>query len=308
MFKKIFKYLGIAFLILLFFSFLSEYQKVNYEKTGGGKGKIALIKIQGLLLTGTSTKGGLFKEIVTGSDTIIELLDDACSDNYVKAILLRVNSPGGSVAGSQEILQEIENCKKQGKKVVVSMGDVAASGAYYISSGADEIIANPGTLTGSIGVIWSIENVKNLYDKIGIQVEILKKGKFKDAGNPLRKMTPEERQLFDGLLNNAYQQFTKDVARGRNIKLDELKKIADGRVLTGEQALKYKLVDKLGNYNLAVQEAAKLGGIEGKPFVQEYKEKENFLDILLGAKNYFSGVENILKIDLPFIKVKQFVN
>jgi len=308
MFKKIFKYVGIALLILLFFSFLTSYQKINYEKTGGGKGKIALIKIQGLLLTGTSTKGGLFKEIVTGSDTITKLLDEACSDTYVKTVLLRVNSPGGSVAASQEILAAIDNCKLQGKKVVVSMGDIAASGAYYLSSGADEIIANPRTLTGSIGVIWSIENIKSLYDKIGIQVEILKKGKFKDAGNPLRKMTAEERQLFTGLLNNAYEQFITDVARERKIKLSELKKIADGRILTGEQALKYNLVDKLGSYNFAIQEAAKLGKIEGKPYLQEYKEKESFLDIFMGAKNYFSGAENILKVEMPFIKVKQFSN
>jgi protease-4 len=187
------------------------------------------------------------------ASAVLKSLRKAGKDNHIKAILLRINSPGGTVPASQELSDEIIDLRSKNKPVVVSMGDLAASGGYYISSAADTIIAEPGTLTGSIGVILSTMNLKGLGDKLGVVPEVVKSGKFKDIGSPYRPMTPEDRAILQDLILDSYDQFVSAVAKGRKMKVDDVKKIADGRIYSGRQALKLGLVDKLGGYDTAIE-------------------------------------------------------
>lgn len=188
-------------------------------------------------------------------------------NSSVKALVVRVNSPGGSVAASQEMFEELKKAKEKGKKVVVSMGSVAASGGYYIACAADEIYANPGSVTGSIGVISEFPNIEGLMDKIGVRFETLKTGKFKDTGSPFRPMTDEEEELVQEMLMDVYEQFVEAVAESRKMPIDEVKKYADGRIFSGRQAIEYGFVDALGTQSDAIQRAADLAGIKGKPRV-----------------------------------------
>jgi protease IV len=193
--------------------------------------------------------------IFGGGDTatsVLKSLRKAGKDNHIKAILLRINSPGGTVPASQELSDEIIDLRSKNKPVVVSMGDLAASGGYYISSAADTIVAEPGTLTGSIGVILSSLNMKGLGEKLGVSPEVIKSGKFKDLASPYRAMTPEDRTILQDLIMDSYDQFVTAVAKGRKMKVEDVKKIADGRIYSGRQALKLGLVDKLGGYDTAI--------------------------------------------------------
>ncbi|HHY37465.1 MAG TPA: signal peptide peptidase SppA, partial [Clostridia bacterium] len=211
---------------------------------------IGIIYIDGIISGGTSSSG-LFG-VTTGSDDVVAYLKEATDDPSVRAVVLRVNSPGGSAPAAQEISREIQKLKDAGKAVVVSMGDVAASGAYYISAGADMIMANPGTITGSIGAIMSVTNVEELYRKIGVREETIKSGPHKDIGSGTRPMTEEERRILEELVNTVYRQFLEAVANGRGMSLEELKPIADGRILTGSQAKEVGLVDEIGNFQDAI--------------------------------------------------------
>ncbi len=204
------------------------------------------------------------------------------SDN-IKAIVLRVNSPGGAVGPSQEILEEVYKIRKK-KKVVASLGTVAASGGYYIASGADVIMANPGTLTGSIGVIMNFTNVEQLIHKLGIELFNLKAGKFKDVGSPVRPMTETERAYLQKLLDNVHEQFIIDVAKGRRLLAHKVREVADGRIFTGEIAQTLGLVDRLGNLPDAIDLAGKLGGIKGKvEAIHLPKEKVSLLGLIFGG-------------------------
>lgn len=192
----------------------------------------------------------------------------AYADNSsVKAIVVRINSPGGAVAPSQELFEELKKARKNGKKVVISMGSVAASGGYYVACAADEIYANPGTITGSIGVIAEFPIIDGLMDKVGIKFETIKTGKYKDTGSAFRPMTEEEHKLVQDMLMDIYEQFVEAVAEGRNMPIKDVRKYADGRVFSGRQALKYGFVDALGTQNDAIERAAAIGGIKGKPRV-----------------------------------------
>ncbi|HEY9712759.1 MAG TPA: signal peptide peptidase SppA [Chroococcales cyanobacterium] len=188
----------------------------------------------------------------------LKKLRKAIKSTHVKGILLRVNSPGGTIGASQELTSQVKEYRKTGRPVVVSMGDLAASGGYYISSAADKIVCEPGTLTGSIGVIMNLMNFKGLADKVGVQPEVVKSGAFKDIANPMRPMTPEERKILQDLVMDAYGQFVGQVADGRKMKLDVVKKLADGRVYSGAQAIKLGLVDELGGYDEAIADLQKL--------------------------------------------------
>ena len=208
-----------------------------------------------------------------GSRDFIADLDAARTDKSIKAVVLRINSPGGSAAASQELYQAIRRLRVE-KPVVCSMGDAAASGGYYMAAACTKIYANPATLTGSIGVISQFMNVQSLLKKLGIQSDTFKSGKFKDAGSPFRQLRPDERQLFQAMISDIYQQFVRDVVDGRKaatkgkLTQAELLKVADGRVLTGRQAKQKMLIDELGGLYEAVAEAGKLGGIQGKPKVR----------------------------------------
>jgi protease-4 len=183
-------------------------------------------------------------------------------DTKIKAIILRINSPGGSVGPSQEIYREVRRTKRT-KNVIASMGEVAASGAYYIAAGADRIVANPGTITGSIGVIMQFMQFRGLLDKIGIHFEVLKSGEFKDIGSPHRELTEQDKALIDALIRDIQTQFVEAVAEGRNLSIENVQQIADGRILSGSQAKALGLVDRLGNFHDAVEMAKKMAGIEG---------------------------------------------
>ena len=254
--------IGIGFIALsLLGNFLSE---------GGwiGGDKVAVIRIEGIILDSRET---------------IEELRHYRDNPSVKAIVLRIDSPGGAVVPSQEIFAEVRKTKAEGKiKVVTSMGNVAASGGYYIAAATDRIVANPGTLTGSIGVILELANVKGLLEKVGVQSVIIKSGRHKDMASPFRAMTPEDRALLQTVLDDVHAQFIDAVATGRSLQLEQVKTLADGRIFTGKQAQTVNLVDELGDLHDAIQLAARLVGISGEPRVIETHKRFSWRDLLQG--------------------------
>ena len=268
---------GLLVLLLFISLFLTLFQK-NIPLGS----RLALIRIEG--------------PIIDAKDTIDEI-KEYTKDKSIKAIVLRVDSPGGAVAPSQEIYEEVKKAVAK-KKVVVSMGSVAASGGYYISAPATKIIANPGTLTGSIGVIMEIPNIEKLMDKIGIKTEVIKSGRHKDIASAFRSMGKEEREILQGVMDNVHEQFIRAVAEGRKMKVEELRKIADGRIFTGEQAKTYGLVDELGTLEDAIKIAADLAGMKEEPEVVSKKDKLSVLDIL---RNTFP--KEIADI-FPTVKIK----
>ena len=227
--------------------------------------------------------------ILDSKETVRQLRHFLKKDN-VKAVVLRVDSPGGVVAPSQEICEEVRKFAAK-KKIVVSMGSLAASGGYYISAPATLIYANPGTITASIGVILKLSNIEALIDKIGIKAYTLKTGKYKDSGSPVRQFSEEDRAMLQAVIDNTHEQFVQAVAVGRKLPVAEVRKIADGRILTGEQAKALKLVDRLGTLQDAIEEAGRLAGIKGEPeVVLPPKKKVNYLDLLAeGAESTFNG-------------------
>jgi len=252
-----------GFLILVIIGllcFLILRTVVPFEKKSAGfsfKDKVGVLTIEGVLHNSKNT---------------IDQLDKYEEDSDVKAVVLRVNSPGGSVVPSQEIYDKILQLKKS-KKVVVSMGSVAASGGYYIACAADRIIANPGTITGSIGVIMQISQIEELLKKIGLKATVIKAGKYKDVGSPVRDMTPEEKNLIQNVIDDIHNQFIEVVLSNRNIPREEIENIADARIFTGRQALEAGLVDDLGNLEYAIDVASELAGVKGKAEVV-YPEKK----------------------------------
>ncbi len=221
-----------------------------------------------------------------GSTYIVERLSKIKKDKRVKAVVIHINSPGGSVAATQEIYEQIKAVRKTGKKIVVSIGDIAASGGYYIATAADEIIANPGSLIGSIGVIMSIPSMEVLLTKIGVSIQTIKSGEYKDIGAINRKLTPAETKLLQEIIDNAYNQFFSAVLDGRkNLTKEELILLADGRIFIGNQALKYKLIDQLGTYDDSIKLAAQLSGIKGEPkIIREKRDPFESLLNLIDAK------------------------
>jgi len=218
--------------------------------------------------------------IVDGQDTVRQLRV-LKKDKRIKAVVLRVDSPGGVVGPSQEISAEVRGVALV-KKVVVSMGSVAASGGYYVSAPASLIFANPGTITGSIGVLMKFSNIEGLMGKVGMKAFTLKTGKFKDVGSPVRAMTADERQMLQGVIDSTHGQFIRAVAEGRRLPVEEVRLIADGRIFSGEQALALKLVDRIGTLQDAIDEAGRLGGIEGEPAViRPPRKKTPAFDLLV---------------------------
>jgi protease-4 len=213
-----------------------------------------------------------------GTDCIIKRLKRISDDKRIKAVVLRINSPGGSVAASQEVYREIINLKKKGKKVVVSMGDVAASGGYYIASAADKILANDGSITGSIGVIFSLPNLEGLMTKTGVKFITIKSGKHKDIGSMMRGMTEEEKGIIQALIDDAFSQFLNVALSSGRLKAKDAETLADGRVFTGKQAKTLGLVDEIGGLYEAIALAGRLAGIKGEPKIID--ERPSFERIL----------------------------
>jgi len=253
----------------------------DFAGSASGGGEVGVIYIEGVIAGGTGS-GGLFGSR-GGAESIASLLRQASRDPGLKAVVIRLNSPGGTPAASQEIEAEIKRLKESGKKVVASLGDVAASGAYWVAAGADRIVANPGTITGSIGVIMETTNLEGLYDKIGVSPQTYKSGPYKDMGSSSRPATAEERAIFQSMIDDVYEQFIETVARGRHKDASEIKTLADGRVYTGRQARELDLVDSLGGFHDAVLLAGELAGIEGEPSIVNIGPKNFWADVLGGA-------------------------
>jgi len=222
------------------------------------------------------------REPIVASDDVVRQFKKYRENKSIRAIVFRVESPGGGVSASQEIYEEVKKTRDAGRPVVVSMGSVAASGGYYVSCGATKIVANPGTLTGSIGVIFQFLHFKQLMDKIGVDESTFKTGKFKDSGSPFRKTTEDEKQYFNSLIGDVYDQFVDVVAEERGMDRSEVLKYADGRVFTGRQAYEYGFVDTLGTMEDAINIAADLAGIEGKPSIVREVKKKTFMEKLFG--------------------------
>ena len=226
---------------------------------------VAIVEIDTAIMFG-GRSGSPFGQSA-GPQTWISQLKSLEDDPNVPAVILRINSPGGTVAATQEIYNAVLRLKEKGKKIIVSMGDIAASGGYYIACAADHIVANPGTLTGSIGVIMSGMDLSGIFKKYGIGYNVIKSGKFKDSMAFYREMTPEEKNLLQSVIMDSYGQFLEAVMKGRSMEEKKLEKLADGRIFTGKQAMEAGLVDSLGDLEFAIGKAAELGKIEGKPNV-----------------------------------------
>lgn len=260
---------------LLFISFLATLME-----SGLSSGKIAIVNIKGVILESAS---------------VVEEIKQYRKTPAIKAIIIRVESPGGAVVPSQEIFEEIKRATKV-KPVVVSMGSVAASGGYYISCPATKIIANAGTLTGSIGVLMELPNVKGLLDKIGVKAEIIKSGKYKDITSPLKPLQSDEREVLQNLIDDVHGQFVKAVSEGRKMPEEKVKKIADGRVFTGIKAKELGLVDEIGDLDYAIKVAAQLGKIRGEPEI--VSKKSTLINELLRG-----DMESLIKRFLPYLQV-----
>jgi len=231
--------------------------------TGGAK--VAVVEIEGIILDG----GQAVRDLREHGD-----------NPSVKAVVVRINSPGGVVAPTQEIFSAIQRLRKGGKPVVASLGAVAASGGYYVATACDRVYANPGTLTGSIGVVMQMANVQGLLKKVGVEYVVIKSGAFKDVGNFARQMTPEERKILQRLLDDVYGQFVDAVAEGRGLERKDVLAFADGRIYSGQQAHALKMVDELGGYEDAIDAAGKLANIPGRPKIVYPRRKFSFRDLM----------------------------
>ena len=218
--------------------------------------------------------------VISNSREVIRGIKYFVEDGGVKAIVLRVDSPGGGVGASQEIYREVVKARDV-KTVVASFGGVAASGGYYVACGADKIVANPGTITGSIGVVMQFANLEELFKKIGYKGYVIKSGPHKDVGSPFREMKPEEKALLQEVIDTVHRQFVTAVAEGRKLPVEKVTAIADGRIFSGEQARALGLVDELGNLEDTIDIAAQMAGIKGKPVViYPRKRKPSLFDYL----------------------------
>jgi protease-4 len=249
----------------------------TFSRTSYGLGDaIYEIRLEGVI-SAEKYAGLLMGETVTPEEMMSQL-DEAVSNPNVKAILIRVNSPGGSAAASQEIYEEL---KKVEKPVVVSVSETCASGAYYISSAADRIIANRSSSVGSIGVITQIPNYEGLFEQLGIEYVTIKQGEFKDVGSIDRPITEEEASMLEAQLKVIYEQFISDVAESRGMEISKVRELATGWVFLGTEALDLGLIDEIGNYKDAIEAAAELGGIEGEPVIIRQEHSYSLMDLIL---------------------------
>lgn len=278
---------GLAALLgLCVWSFVALFDETPKLGSLGVGGNVAVIRVDGVI-AGT---GSAYDGYVTPDD-FMDQLDRAEEDSSVKAIVLRVDSPGGTVAASEEIAAYVKACPKP---VIVSVGDVGASGAYMISSQSDEIWAMPGSAVGSIGVIAEIPNVTGLLDKVGVEFNVITAGEHKGTGSPYRPMTDEERALIQGEVDDAYTQFIDIVADGRGMQRGEVEKLATGWAWNGNKAQELGLVDKIGTYSDALDSAAKRGGIKGDYDITTYEEEfNNVLGALLGISRQLNSLSTL---------------
>ena len=256
---------GIGFLVLA--SAIKSGGSEYYSRGSGDK--IAIVEINDVIMT---------------SENTVEQIKKYREDKSIKAIIVRINTPGGGVAASQEIYEEVKKTRESGKVIVVSMGSIAASGGYYISCGSSLIVANPGTLTGSIGVIAEFITMKDLADKIGLKENVFKSGELKDAGNPFRDINDKDKAYFQDVVDNSFGQFLDVVSKERKIDKEKLLPNANGRVFTGLQAKELGLIDSLGTFEDAIRITSKMAGIEGEPRIVREKKKFSIFEKIIGAR------------------------
>ncbi len=257
-------FVGISF---MFFASVIKQERTEYYSFGSGD-KIGLVEIN---------------DVIINSEGVVGQIKRFREDKSIKAIILRINSPGGGVAASQEIYEEVKYTRDHGKLVVVSMGSIAASGGYYIACGSNLIVANPGTLTGSIGVIAQFISIKDLADKLGIEETTIKSGELKDSGDPFRKMNEKDKEYFQEVVNNTFGQFIDVVAKERKMNKDSLLQYATGRVFTGLQAKEIGLIDSIGTLEDAIRITARLAGIEGEPRIIKEHRRYSIFERLIGT-------------------------
>lgn len=281
--------IGFTALVL---SLLSETGTGPELVTTGSGQKVAIVELRGVILN---------------SEEVVRQLKHHRENKSVKAIVLRVESPGGGVVASQEIYEEMKKTRESGKPVVASMGSVAASGGYYVSCGASRIVANAGTLTGSIGVISEFLQLEEALAKLGVGIRTIKSGKLKDAGSLSRKMTTDDEKYFQGLMDDVHKQFINVVEKERKLSYSQAIALADGRVFTGRSAVEYGLVDTLGTFEEAVLIASALAGIDGEPAIVRERQRRSFMGRILddAAESFFQGSGDVLH--RPFLSYRFIV-
>ncbi len=285
----IFSFLAVIVLFFVFTIAILFNESETEDVSSGSAGTIAIVEVN---------------EAIISSEHIVNLIKRYRENTTIRAIVVRVESPGGGVSASQEIYQEIKKTREYGKPIVVSMGAVAASGGYYIAVGASKIVANPGSITGSIGVISQFMHVNELFDKIGITSTTIKSGKLKDAGSPFRKPNDDDKKYFQDMIDDVYDQFVSTVAEERKLDKALVKKYADGRVFTGRRAYELKLIDTLGTYQDAIKIAAGLAEIYGTPRVIKERKKERISDLIFGeVRNELTQLKNEL-LDQPIVQYR----
>lgn len=248
--------------------FLVVVSAMSRGPEGGGLGfgpRVAIVELEGIILD---------------VEDILRDLKSHRENPLVRAVVVRINSPGGVVGPTQELYDSLKRLREAGKPVVASLGAVAASGGYYVAVAADSIYANPGTLTGSIGVIMQMANLENLMKKVGVDYVVIKSGQFKDVGNISRPMTPEERRVLQALLDDVHRQFIDAVAESRKLDRGKVVQFADGRVFSGAQAKSLAMIDQLGGLEEAVNAAAKLAGLDVPPRLLLPKRRFSVMDLL----------------------------
>jgi protease-4 len=292
--------LGVAFVALIFFS-CAGLAYLGLADSGSSVAlgdSIAVIHIDGVI-AGT---GSVYDGVVT-PEYVLDQLDQALADDSVKAILLRIDSPGGTVAASQEISMAVSRASEE-KPVVASIGDIGASGAYMVASQCDSIVAAPGSMVGSIGVIMEIPNVSGLLDKLGVEFTVLTEGELKDVGSPYRSATPTETALLQEQMGLAYDDFIGRVAEGRGLDEAEVRELATGWAWLGSEAVDLGLADRLGNWDDAVEEASSLGGIDGEPNLVTFEPTYSVEDLLLSligltSRDLTSEADSLRRLGLP---------
>lgn len=263
------------FLLMVAISIIGISRDEGFSLSSGG-GKVALVEISG---------------VISSSEEIISQLKKYEKDKSVKAIVIRIDSPGGQVAPTQEIFNQIIRTKDSDIPIVVSIASIAASGGYYIACAGDTIFANPGSLTGSIGAIIDFYTFEGLMGKVGMQHEVVKSGELKDVGNLARPMTEKERAMMQAAINDVYNQFVEAISESRNLEISQVEEIADGSIFTGNQALELGLIDKLGGLEEAISLAGEMGGLGDHPkVVKQYSRRPRLIDYLTEQALGFLGI------------------
>jgi len=282
---------GGAFFLFLLAVFVLVYFTVRTQRKDSFSGfgdKIAVVDLEGVILS---------------PKDMVEQLRKFGDDTSIKAIIIHVNSPGGGAAASEEIYREVLRIRDvKRKRIVASIETVGASGAYYVSSATNKIFANQASIVGSIGVIAEWYNYEELIKWAKLQAIVLKAGEFKDAGSPVREMTPAERAYIQALIDNMHGQFIHSVAQGRRVKDDDIRPLADGKVWTGDQAMPLKLIDQIGDFRAAVEDTAKSVGIRGEPtLVRPEKDRKSVLDLLFGdVSDYLPDPAKLMQNNAQF--------